>query len=229
MNKIAMVVGLFCLLVQTSSVFADAAGVPQSVQNLRDCPECPEMVVIPAGSFKMGSNNGESAEKPIHRVTFNHPFAMGRTEVTQRQWKAIMGSNPSGFSSCGDNCPVEKVSWDDAQEFILRLNQKTGKQYRLPTEAEWEYACRAGGRQAYCGSDKPDTVGWYVGNSGTSTAYPGMSVHPAASLRANGLYDMSGNVWEWMEDSDHGDYVALIHERLKLAKADYEVRYGKKS
>ena len=172
----------------------------------KDCADCAEMVVIPAGSFDMGSNN-DTSEKPVHRVTISRAFAIGKTEVTQGQWKAVMGNNPSKFTSCGDNCPVEQVSWDDAQAFIQKLNDKTGKQYRLPSEAEWEYSCRAGGQQEYCGSDNLDSIGWYgalakpAGNSGKTT-------NPVATKQANawGLHDMSGNVWEWVEDSYHDSY-----------------------
>ena len=125
-------------------------------KTFKDCPECPDMVEIPAGSFDMGSNSGEADEKPVHRVTIAKPFAIGKTEVTQAQWLAVMGNNPSNFTGCGDTCPVEQVSWNDVQTFIRKLNAKTGKQYRLPTEAEWEYACRAGNaagilRQRQCG------------------------------------------------------------------------------
>lgn len=166
----------------------------------KDCEQCPNMVVIPAGSFQMGGDK-QNDEQPIHNVTIGRPFALATTEVTQGQWRAVMGSNPSNFSACGDTCPVENVSWDDAQAYVKKLSEKTGKQYRLPSEAEWEYACRAGSRQTYCGSDSIDDVAWYNGNSGGKT-------HPVADKQANawGLYDMTGNVWEWVEDCWHGTY-----------------------
>ena len=175
--------------------------------SLKECAECPEMVVIPAGSFDMGSNDGDANEKPVHRVTLAKSFALGKTEVTQGQWKAIMGDNPSKFASCGDNCPVEMVSWKDAQAFIQKLNDKAGKQYRLPSEAEWEYACRAGGSHRYCGGDNPDSVSWY-GGLATPAGNSGKTTNPVATKQANafGLHDMSGNVWEWVEDSYHDNY-----------------------
>lgn len=131
----------------------------------------------------------------LRRVTLKS-FALGRTEVTQAQWQAVMGGNPSKFiGECGNNCPVEYVNWEDAQEFVRRLNAKTGKVYRLPSEAEWEYACRAGGRDEYCGGNNLDAVGWYRGNSSGKT-------QAVAGKQANawGLYDMNGNVWELTQD-----------------------------
>lgn len=127
-------------------------------------------------------------------VIHAQPFVMAATEVTQAQWRAVMGDNPSGFSGC-DNCPVEKVSWDDVQAYLQKLNAKTGQQYRLPTEAEWEFACYGGKKTEYCGGNDANSVAWYYENSGNKT-------HPVGQKQANGygLYDMSGNVSEWTQD-----------------------------
>jgi len=172
----------------------------QSIKTFRDCPDCPEMVVIPPGTYYMGSDEGND-ESPSHLVTISKPLAIGKTEVTQGQWKSIMGSNPSRYIDCGDDCPVENISWDDAHEFIQKINAKTGKQYRLPSEAEWEYACNAGEQYEFCGSDNVNVVAWYYATSSQST-------HPVATKQPNawGLFDMSGNVWEWVEDSYHPNY-----------------------
>jgi len=128
------------------------------------------------------------------------PFLMAQTEVTQAQWRAVMGSNPSSFQGC-DTCPVEQVSWNDVQDYLNLLNAKTGGGYRLPSEAEWEFACYGGNKTEYCGGDNLDSVAWY-GGSGNS----GDKTHPVAQKQANGygLYDMSGNVWEWMSDCYNG-------------------------
>jgi hypothetical protein len=128
-------------------------------------------------------------------------YELGKYEVTQAQWKAVMGDNPSRFTECGDNCPVEQVSWNDIQEFLQKLNVRTGKSYRLPTEVEWEFACYGGSPSEYCGSNEINAMAWYSDNSGKTT-------HPVGQKQANGygLYDMSGNVFEWMQnkwDNEH--------------------------
>jgi len=149
----------------------------------------PGMVFVAGGTFQMGSNS-ESDEKPIHTVTISG-FFMDKTEVTQAEYRKVMGKNPSRFSGC-DDCPVENVSWNDANAYA----QKVGK--RLPTEAEWEYAARGGNKSKgynYSGSNDIDAVGWYGRNSNSKT-------HPVTQKQPNelGLYDMSGNVWEWCSD-----------------------------
>ncbi len=159
-----------------------------------------EFVLIPSGSFMMGAHESEkfsTAEKPRHKVKISKAFYIGRYEVTQEQWMAIMGSNPSEFQA--RKKPVENVSWDDVQEFIRKLNRKEGTdRYRLPTEAEWEYAARAGSEDAYCYGDDAEQLheyAWYKENSGDKTQIVG-------KLKPNawGLYDMHGNVFEWCQD-----------------------------
>ena len=161
-----------------------------------------EMVLVEGGTFQMGSNDGRDDEKPVHAVSVP-TFYMGKYEVTQKLWQEIMGNNPSGLKNC-DNCPVENVSWDDIREFLRKLNAKTGKNYQLPTEAEWEYAARGGNKSRnykYSGSDNPDSVAWYGYNSDSK-------IHPVGQKQPNelGLYDMSGNVWEWCSDWYNGNY-----------------------
>ncbi len=165
-----------------------------------------ELVLVPAGEFLMGSPDFDD-EKPQHRVRITKPFYLGKYPVTQEQWQALMGANPSHFQ--GPKNPVECVSWEDCQEFLKKVNAKTGTRggnLVLPTEAQWEYACRAGITTKYCFGDDESMLGeyaWYEKNSAKKT-------HPVGQKKPNawGLYDMYGNVWEWCQDWFDGDYYA---------------------
>jgi formylglycine-generating enzyme required for sulfatase activity len=156
------------------------APVPESPRTagmvFRDCPDCPDMVSI------------------------NARFAIGKYPVTQRQWRDAMGNNPSAFKDCGDDCPVDNVSWNDAQAYVTRLNELTGKMYGLPTEAQWELACQANPATGFCGGAPVESLAWFLRNSGGRT-------HPVGKKPANGwgLYDMNGNVWQWTADCANGD------------------------
>ena len=171
-----------------------------------------KMVLVEGGNFYMGATNeqgtdAQSDEKPAHRVTLSS-YYICTTETTQALWLEVMGVNPSNF--IGDNLPVEHVSWEDVQGFLSELNAITGKTFRLPTEAEWEYAARGGNKSMgykYAGSDNAAEVAWY----GTTSGNSGSKTHPVASKKANelGLYDMSGNVWEWCQDW-YGSYNGVV-------------------
>jgi formylglycine-generating enzyme required for sulfatase activity len=178
-----------------------------------------KFVLIPAGSFTVGSRmspkeivevyGGQEGwynrEKPYHSVKIERSFYLQTTNVTQGQWQQIMRSNPSHFKDCGNDCPVEQGSWEDAQQFIEKLNQaEKTRSYRLASEAEWEYACRAGSETEFFFGDDAKGLGefaWFDSNSGGKT-------HPVGKWKPNawGLYDMHGNVWEWVEDDWHGSY-----------------------
>lgn len=205
---------------------------PGNGKAFRDCPECPEMIVLPEGRFQMGTSpfSSETVSKPEHQVEIRQFFALGKTEITRGQFAAFVTETgyvagdtcwvfePQGFFTSAkwversgdwrnpgyqqdDSHPVACISWNDAKSYVKWLSRKTGKPYRLPTESEWEYACMAGERLQYCGSNNLDSVGWYERNSANST-------HPVASKQANawGLYDMTGNIFEWVEDVYHDSY-----------------------
>ena len=180
-----------------------------------------EMVFVQGGTFTMGCTDEQGSdcaddEKPAHQVTVSD-YYIGKYEVTQGLWKKVMGINPSYFKNCGDDCPVESVSWNDCQEFISKLNQLTGKRFRLPTEAEWEYAARGGSKASYqtkyAGSNAFGEVAWYDQNSDVNYSggyeYKGrkLGTHTVGTKKPNalGIYDMTGNVWEWCNDW-YGDY-----------------------
>ena len=170
---------------------------------IKDCAECPAMVVISSGSFVMGSEK-RTEVRPSHMVTIRS-FLIGKTEVTQKLWFHVMGSNPSDSKVCGPECPVENVSWDEVQNFIRKLNQRTGQNYRLPSESEWEYAARAGTTTAWSFGDDVSKLGsyaWYWDNSGGKTQLVGQKLP-----NPFGLFDMHGNVWEFTQDCWHENYM----------------------
>jgi len=199
----------------------------------------PKMVLIKGGTFDMGDVMGDNEyeyEKPVHSVTLSD-FYLGIYTVTQAQWQEVMGTNPSNFK--GDNLPVETVSWNDVQEFLKKLNQLTGKNYRLPTEAEWEYAAREGGKKVRFGNGKnianPSEMN-FNGRKGYKKSYSEIGefivkTTPVGSFNPHslGLYDMSGNVWEWCEDDWHSDYKSAPpngNAWVDSPRGDYRVLRG---
>jgi formylglycine-generating enzyme required for sulfatase activity len=193
------------------ALVADAVPLPAVAQSGKTYTNSigTEFIQIPTGSFIMGADkNFEDArddETPPHRVTISQPFYLGKYEVTQGEWVAVMENNPSAFKERSSSNPVENVSWNDVQSFIQRLSAKERKKYRLPTEAEWEYAARAGTKSTYSFGNDARQLGqyawWYDGKSGRQT-------HPAGQKQPNpwGLYDMHGNVWEWVNDWYNDSY-----------------------
>jgi formylglycine-generating enzyme required for sulfatase activity len=204
------------LVVLFSSLVAAFAQTPPSTST-SDAPASTyqsksvgTMRLIPAGTFTMGCKPGRddvaggcwSDESPPHTVTLTKAYYMMEHEVTQAEWAAVMGAKTSEFSSCGPTCPVEYVSWDDVQAFIGKVSARDGVTYRLPTEAEWEYAARGGAGFAYAGSSDLGSVGWYGNWDGSGNS--GATTHSVCGKARNGygLCDMTGNVWEWTADWD---------------------------
>ncbi|MCQ2189107.1 MAG: formylglycine-generating enzyme family protein [Paludibacteraceae bacterium] len=173
-----------------------------------------KMKKVEAGTFTMGAKEddpyGEVFKEIPHQVTLTKDFYIAETECTQELWAAVMGNNPSRFK--GEQYPVDGIEWDNAQAFISKINELTGEHFRLPTEAEWEYAAKGGNKSKgylYAGADSLNDIAWYAGNAVFEYNKPGYGTHPVATKEPNelGLYDMSGSVWEWCEDS-FSDYTA---------------------
>ena len=207
-----------------------------SIEVFRECPSCPEMVLLPRGSFRMGdlSGVGGSDEKPVHRVNIGYDFAVGKVEVTQAQWQSVMGNNPS-FTK-GKKHPVETVSWNEVQAYLRKLNQRVGlsgrsDRYRLLSESEWEYAARAGTSSEYSWGDKASHK---YANYGKNKCCGGrkkgkdkwVNTSPVGQFVANGwgLYDMHGNVWEWTEDCWTSSYAEKPSDGSTRAIEDCRLR-----
>jgi formylglycine-generating enzyme required for sulfatase activity len=186
-------------------------------------PTVGALIWVPPGRFTMGSpvtEAGRDDDEGEHQVTLTRGFYLMEHEVTQGEWAAVMGGNPSYYSSCGATCPVENVSWEEAVAFAERLSAKEGVRYRLPTEAEWEYAARAGVRTLYSGGDEATAVGWVEANAGGQT-------HAVCGLARNawGFCDLTGNVWEWVSDG-YGPYGGAATDPAGPSGVLYRVARG---
>ncbi|MDQ5878131.1 MAG: Serine/threonine-protein kinase pkn1 [Pseudomonadota bacterium] len=197
------------------------ASLPTAMAN--DVATTIEMVRVPGGCFQMGTATYEIHERPVHEVCVDS-FEIGKYEVTQAQWQAVMDSKGSKFAACGDNCPVDQISWNQAQEFIHKLNAAGRGTFRLPTEAEWEYACRSGGKNE-------------VWPGGVTAAYvydvawfdkeaAGNQTHPVGTKKPNGLgiHDMAGNVWEWVQDKFVTPYPTAVAKNPRIESGGEEKR-----
>jgi formylglycine-generating enzyme required for sulfatase activity len=181
---------------------------PSAEDTFRDCPECPLMTLIPAGEFDMGSDRHRREEQPVHRVTIARPFALGVHEVTVAEWQACVDAGACRYrpDATDATLPVSGMSWDDAQEYVDWLSRHTGASYRLPSEAEWEYAASAGADTDYWWGNEPGNN--RANCQGCGSRWDDREPAPVGSFAANpfGLYDVHGNLWEWVQDCWHGDY-----------------------
>lgn len=200
----------------------DAEGRPRIGAVFRDCPECPDMVVVPGGRFDMGdlAGTGKPEERPVYTADIA-AFAIARTELTRAQWQALAKPTEGQTGCRNDDCPVGYVAHDQAQDFLKALSTKTGRRYRLPSEAEWEYACRAGGRHRYCGGDDVMSLAWVRDNTDADG-----ETRPVAARLANafGLHDLSGNTMEWTADCWHGSHAGAPADGSARRGGDCNVR-----
>lgn len=177
---------------------------------LQDCPICPALIALPSGEFVMGSNDGDPSEKPAHKVSIATPFAIGKYEVTVEQWNACVAagacSKDASAANRAKNSPVRDVSWDDAEQYVKWLSTQSGKQYRLPTEAEWEYAARGGSSSRFWWGDKMQAGMANCKECGEPWSQDGPANVGSFSANPNGLYDVNGSVWEWVSDCWHNNY-----------------------
>ena len=213
-NRLAVALAILCALQGCSTAIHDVSGASTQAtrargqatshfETVKDCDLCPPLVPIQAGSFDMGARDGDVDAMPAHRVNVRS-FLLGQTEVTYGQWKALMGPGSRSISQCGDDCPVSQVSWEDAQIYVKKLSERTGRHYRLPSESEWEYAARAGGSGGWSFGDDEDQLdrhAWFWSNSFGRTQVVGQK-----QPNGFGLFDMYGNVWEWVQDVWHPNY-----------------------
>ena len=199
-----------------------------SLTEIKDCPTCPPLIGLPQGAFTMGSNTDDPTERPAHHVSIPRPFALGKYEVTNEQWNACVDAGGcqrlSGAAAPAKNTPVRDVSWDDAQAYVKWLSKATGKSYRLPTEAEWEYAIRGGTSTRYWWGDQMRPGKANCKDCGEPWNADGPAAVGAFAANPYGLYDMNGSVWEWVSDCWHNSYKAAPADGRSWDEADCRVR-----